>query len=72
MEVDTWGAPFEFAHFKDGEIAYAATRVARRFNPAAPRIYASSVARVRKHGGDLGNVWKRGHYRRVTKPAVAA
>ena len=71
VEVDTWGAPFEFAHFTDGEIARAATRVARRLNPTAPRIVARSVAQVRRHGGDLGNLWKRWPYRGVTKPAVA-
>jgi hypothetical protein len=72
VEVDTWGAPFEFAHFKDGEIARAAYRVARRVNPAAPRIPAGSVAQLRKHGGDLEKLWRRSHYRGVTKPAVAS
>jgi hypothetical protein len=72
VEVETWGAPFEFAHFKDGEIARAAHRVAKRVNPAAPRILARSVAQLRKHSGDLKGLWKRSHYRKVTKPAVAA
>lgn len=71
VEVDSWGSPFEFAHFTNGQIAAAASRVARRLNPAAPRLVARSVAELRKHGRDVAYLWKRAPYRRVRKPAVA-
>jgi hypothetical protein len=66
VEVDTWGAPFEFAHFTNGQIAAAVHRVARRLNPAAPRIAARSVEQLREHGRDLADLWKRAHYRKVS------
>ncbi len=71
VEVDTWGSAFEYAHFTNGEIAAASNRVARQVNPSAPRILARSVAELRKHGGDVADAWKRAHYKKVTKPAVA-
>ena len=71
IEVETWGAPFEFAHFTNGEIAAAANRVAKRSNAAAPRILVRSIAPIRAHGADVGQVWKRAVYRGVSKPAVA-
>lgn len=71
IHVETWGAAFEFAHFTDGELARAANRVAKRSNPAAPRILVRSIAPVRAHDGDLGQVWHRAVYKGVSKPAVA-
>ncbi len=72
VHVDAWDQTFEFAHFKDGEIAQAINRINRRLGASRPNVLAAHVRSLRRSANpDVSLLWKRGGGSKPGKPLLA-